>query len=389
MKNNPIILLLLLMAGALLVVGQLYVTLPLVEELAMRWQVTPGQASWVGSAFGFAYAAGLLLLGRLSDRHGRRRVLLIGLVATAVTSVVVAFSISFPMLLGARMLQGLLAATFSPAALALVAEAFSPARRSLGISLLSFAFLAAAPLAQFMAAQFSGLGLPAIMVAVAIAYVLLAVGLAWILPQTIATPVYGNTAMPSKEAVHSWLQPELMGVWLAATTVLFAFVIFHAGAQDMGLSITDMQALRLAGLPPLLLSIAAAGLIRRIGTVATARIGFVVAAVGLLVGLPGHFWLLLVASVLLSAGIALAVPGLIGTLAVRAMPTIRARAMSLYTFALFMGASVASPIAHALASHGWLALLLVPTAALACAAVIVNGLPTALSRRSVIENSAP
>lgn len=380
MKHNPIVLLLLLMVGALLVVGQLYVTLPLVEALAVRWQVTLGQASWVGSVFGFAYAVGLLLLGRLSDRHGRRRVLLIGLLATAVSSVVVACSISFPMLLGARVLQGLLAATFAPAALAFVTEVFTPARRPLGISLLSFAFLAAAPVTQFMAAQFSDLGLPSMMVGVAIAYVLLAVGLAWTLPQTLGTPVSGHTAMPPQEASHSWLQPELMGVWLAATTVLFAFVIFHTGAQNMGLSITDMQTLRLVGLPPLLLSIAAAEWIRRVGPVATARIGFGIAAVGLLAGLSGNFWLLLVASVLLSAGIALAVPGLIGTLAVRAIPTIRARAMSLYTFALFMGASVAPLIAHVLALHGWLALLLVPSAALTCAAFIVNGLPIARSR---------
>lgn len=45
MKHNPIVLLLLLMVGALLVVGQFYVTLPLVEALAVHWQVTLGQAS--------------------------------------------------------------------------------------------------------------------------------------------------------------------------------------------------------------------------------------------------------------------------------------------------------------------------------------------------------
>lgn len=119
----------LLMLSALLVVGQLYVALPLVADVADRWHVTLGQASWVGSAFGFAYAAGFLLLGRLSDRYGRRRILLTSLGAMAMASVAVAASSNFAMLLGMRALQGLAASAFPPAVLALVAEVLPPARR--------------------------------------------------------------------------------------------------------------------------------------------------------------------------------------------------------------------------------------------------------------------
>ena len=199
LKNTR--LLLLLMLGAVLVVGQLYVTLPLTPALASRWQITNGQAAWVGSAFGFAYAAGFLLLGRLSDRVGRRAVLLLSLLATAVASVLVAVSMHFGMLLAARALQGLVAAAFPPAALALVAEALPPARRPLGISLMSFAFLAAAPLAQFLAAQFAGLGLPAIMLALAAAYGLLAVGLHRSLPAGVALV---NRAVAVTAPVPMW-----------------------------------------------------------------------------------------------------------------------------------------------------------------------------------------
>ena len=373
MNARQLLLLPLLMIGASLVVGQLYVTLPLVTDLARRWQVTAGQASWAGSAFGFAYAAGFLLLGRLSDRHGRRRVLLSSLAAMALASVAVAGSVSFAMLLGARALQGLVAAAFPPAALALVAEALPPARRPFGISLLSFAFLAAAPLAQFLAAQSAGWGLPVIMVAVAATGVLLSAGLAIVLPPAAPTSVH--TAVPPQAATAGpERQSGLAGVWLAALTVLFAFVTFHAGAQAMKLVAADLQVLRLAGLPPLLLSIAAARLVRRIGTVATARAGFVIAAAGLLAGVPGYFGGLVAASVPLSAGVALAVPGLIGTLASRTAPAGRARAMSIYTFALFVGASLAPPAAQVLAPLGWLVLMLTPAAALLCAAAVVGDL---------------
>ncbi|CAK7055239.1 MAG: hypothetical protein KER_02318 [Kerstersia gyiorum] len=372
--KHPTITLLLLMTGAVLVVGQLYVTIPLAADLAQHWQVSAAQASWAGSAFGFAYAAGFLLLGRLSDRLGRRRVLLAGLLATAAASVLVACATNFVMLLGTRAVQGLLAATFPPAALALVAEALPPARRPLGISLLSFAFLASAPLAQFLAAQSAGVGLPIMMTALAVAYVMLAAGLSQTLPPSASA---SEPVLTPAQTTPQASPPALLGVWLAATTVLFGFVTFHAGAQAMGLEAAVLQSLRLAGLPPLLLSIAAAGLVRRIGTLATARMGLILAATGLLAGWSGLFGALMVASVLLSAGIALAVPGLIGTLASRSSPETRARAMSRYTFALFMGASVAPPIAAVLAAQGWPVLLLVPAAALIGAAVIVGGWPTA------------
>ena len=362
-------LLALLMLGALLVVGQLYLTLPLSSALAAHWQVPEEYAAWTGSAFGFAYATGFLLLGRLSDRHGRSAVLLFSLVAMAAASVMVAYSVSFEMLLAARALQGLLAAAFPPAALALVSEILAPNRKALGISLMSFAFLASAPGAQFISAQLADLGLPTLMLASAAAYLLVAVGLYRLLPAGMASATQTAAATPER----IWRQRQLMGAWLAALTVLFSFVIFHAGAQIAGYSATQLQSLRLAGLPPLLLSIAAARLISRLGAANTARVGLLLAATALLVGLAGDFWCLLITSILLSAGIALAVPGLISTIADRATPELRARAISLYTFFLFVGASAAPPAAQALASHGWSVLLYIPTAALLCAAAVVKG----------------
>ncbi len=369
-KSKNTRLLLLLMLGAVLVVGQLYVTLPLTPALASRWQITTGQAAWVGSAFGFAYAAGLLLLGRLSDRYGRRAILLFSLLATSVASVLVAASMHFGMLLVARALQGLVAAAYPPAALALVTDALPPARRPLGISLMSFAFLAAAPLAQLLAAQLAGLGLPAVMLLLATAYGLLALGLHRSMPAGIASADFAVTATAP---LQMWRQTHLLGVWLAAVSVLFSFVVFHVGAQTVGISAGDLQAMRLGGLPPLLLSIAAARMVSRIGTVATARAGLVLAAIGLGLGLPATFGWLLMASVLLSAGVALAVPGLIGTVANRATPDIRAQGVALYAFSLFVGASVAPPVAQALTPLGWNSLMLTPIAALLCAALVVNG----------------
>ena len=85
-KNKQWLLLFLLMAGAVTVVGQLYAMLPLVTALAVQWGVAPSQTAWAGSVFGLAYAVGFLLLGQLSDRYGRRTVVLCSLLATAIAS---------------------------------------------------------------------------------------------------------------------------------------------------------------------------------------------------------------------------------------------------------------------------------------------------------------
>jgi len=145
-------LLALLMACGFMVVGQLYVTIPMVAEISARFGIDPAQAALAGTAFGVAYAAGFLLLGPMSDRLGRKRMILIGLIATAIATGFVALADSFQALLAARAVQGLAASIFPPVALSLVTEELPPKHRPLGVSLMSFAFLGAAPLAQLLAA---------------------------------------------------------------------------------------------------------------------------------------------------------------------------------------------------------------------------------------------
>ncbi|MEV6209372.1 MFS transporter [Kitasatospora sp. NPDC051914] len=64
---------LLLTALGVLMVGQMYAVLALLNPMATALGTTPGQATWTATAFGFAYAAGFLLAGPLSDRHGPHR----------------------------------------------------------------------------------------------------------------------------------------------------------------------------------------------------------------------------------------------------------------------------------------------------------------------------
>ncbi len=86
-------------------------------------------------------AGALVTMGTLGDRIGRRKVLLIGAAAFGVTSVFAAYSTSAEMLIFARALQGLSAATLAPSTLSLIRNMFLDAQErafAIGIWVASF-----------------------------------------------------------------------------------------------------------------------------------------------------------------------------------------------------------------------------------------------------------
>jgi EmrB/QacA subfamily drug resistance transporter len=81
---------------------------------------------WLGAAYTMAMAVGLLTGGRLGDIYGRRRMFLIGAVGFTVASVLCGLAQSPEMLIGARVLQGLLGAVMIPQGLGIIKEIFPP-----------------------------------------------------------------------------------------------------------------------------------------------------------------------------------------------------------------------------------------------------------------------
>lgn len=125
------------------------------------------------------------------------------------------------------------------------------------------------------------------------------------------------------------------------------------------------------GLPPMLATFAAAPLAQRLGPANTAGLGLGLAAVGMLLGMHPDPAVLMLASAFLSVGVAVAIPGLVGTVALRSTPAVRARALAIYSFVLFLGASVAAPVVVLLTRHSPAAALGVPALALLAAACLI------------------
>jgi EmrB/QacA subfamily drug resistance transporter len=96
----------------------------------------PANLQWIVTGYALTFGSLLLFGGRVGDRAGHRRVLLIGLAAFGVTSLVGGLSPTPLVLIASRFAQGASGAFVAPQALAIITELFSegPARhRALGI----------------------------------------------------------------------------------------------------------------------------------------------------------------------------------------------------------------------------------------------------------------
>jgi len=95
--------------------------------------------AWVVNAYLIAYGGLLLLAGRLGDLIGRKRIFLIGLVAFTAASLLCGLSMSQPMLIAARFVQGIGGAVSSAVILGMVVTMFpEPAERARAIGVFSF-----------------------------------------------------------------------------------------------------------------------------------------------------------------------------------------------------------------------------------------------------------
>lgn len=112
---------------------------PALPDLQEQFQTSPTVMSWVLSAFLLSSAVGTVILARLGDMFGRKRLLLVSLLLLAAGSLFAALAGSVGVLIAARAVQGLGAATF-PLAFGLVREVFPRERVPVVIGTISAMF---------------------------------------------------------------------------------------------------------------------------------------------------------------------------------------------------------------------------------------------------------
>jgi MFS family permease len=245
-----------LVVSALLVLAQLYLAIPLASVIGEALgSGGSAAAAAVGTSYALAYAVGFLIFGPLSDRYGRKLILVAGVAAFAVVTAGLAAAASLPVVALLRTVQGLVAASFGPVALAYVAEALPPRWRSTGIGAMSTAFLSAGILGQVYAQAVAntlgwrwvfGLAAPVCMIA--------ALAMAMILIEPLRTGERVSLAQKYRALRALAVRPELVLLNAASFPVILSFVGMYAALGPLlrtqfRLDDTGVLLVRLAGRP--------------------------------------------------------------------------------------------------------------------------------------------
>ena len=180
-------------------------------------------------------AVGQLVLGALSDRFGRRPVLILGLALTVITSVVAVFAISIGALVTARAVQAIGASTGIVISRAIIRDLYD---RELAASMIGWVTMVimvvpmiVPPLGGFLE---STLGWPSIFASIA---VFAGVVLAWVwmaLPETLAVPATGGALTRFLEELSALLTSRFfIGYVLCGATGSALFFAFLGGAPHI------------------------------------------------------------------------------------------------------------------------------------------------------------
>lgn len=108
------------------------VVLPvLIRDLSL----TSADAEWVNSIYALVFAALLITTGRLGDRYGRRRLLIVGILLFGAGSILAALATGAAPLLAARLVQGIGGAAILPATLSTVNALFTGRERGIAFAI--------------------------------------------------------------------------------------------------------------------------------------------------------------------------------------------------------------------------------------------------------------
>lgn len=200
----------------------LTVILPLLHLYAAAYGATAFEIGVVAAAFPIAQLIGVPLMGALSDRYGRKPLLLISQITTFISFLILGFSNSLGMIIFARVLDGLFGANIATAQAAL-SDITDEENRAQGLGLIGAAFglgFIFGPITALIALEIAdSLAAPAFTAAV---YSLLSI--------LITTFVFRETLPPEKrgEAKQSRLNPFVIVRYLRNPNVNILLVVMFA-----------------------------------------------------------------------------------------------------------------------------------------------------------------
>lgn len=292
--------------------------IPLLTYFALQFEATPAEVGWLMACYSLAQFVFTPMWGALSDRIGRRPVMLVSIAATAVGLAAFASSTSLWMLFLFRTLHGVATANIATAQAA-VADMTTPENRARGMGMIGAAFGVGFTVGPFLGGELSRFG---IAVPFWVAAGLSAVNFVMtyvMLPETRKEGSEAARRPPSATAMFTVLRHPVVGLCVGLTfvnTVAFAlmesaFTLFadhrwHLSAMEVG---------RMFGISGLLTAVVQGGmigrLVKRFGERRLVPAGVLMLAVGLgLLPMAPPFGAMVGVFALISIGQSISTPSL-------------------------------------------------------------------------------
>ncbi|WP_036689241.1 MFS transporter [Paucisalibacillus globulus] len=337
---------------ALIVVSSAYVTTPLFSVFERTFDISKTMSAWTSSSFSFFYAVGFLLFGPLADRIGRKPVILFGLASLTVVTPIIGMTTSFGGLVALRGLQGFIASTFAPSALAYAFDVIPSKRLVTTIGFISFGYVTSGIVGQVLADLMYQWGSWEV-----VFYVF---GALYFITFLAVLFLFPTPNKPShKEGIRFYLyqsrlifrQRNFQLIYIITITLLLTFMGMYTllgsflGGEPFYLNDNEILGIRAIGIIGMLISPFVGKIVNKIGVLTTLRIGLALSASGLLLlGIGSSIFFLILMSIMYVFGISLIFPAvmvLIGELGGER----RALANAYYAFILFLGAMLGPIIA--------------------------------------------
>ncbi|MFF0826329.1 MFS transporter [Brevibacillus sp. NPDC003359] len=349
-----------LFSCTLVVVSSVYLTIPLIEVFANVFKVSSSHAAWSSSAFSLAFAGGGVLFGVLSDRFGRKKMMLSGLFLLTVITPLIGSVDSFSWLVALRALQGLAASMFPPSVLAYAMEMFPTQRRATIIGFISTAFLMASIVGQIYSSfvVLKLLNWSYVFYILSAAYGISSILLLFFIPNDKTQQAVGSFFTPFLRVGDIFKRKGLPLCYIVSASLFISLVGFFAtlgsylSSPLFGLSHQDILWIRAVGILGMAVSPFAGRLVTKIGVKNVLCCGLLLAGSGLgLLGFSLHIIYLISLSVVFILGISMALPALISLIG-HIAGEIRAIAVSFHMFMVFIGASLGSILSIYLINDG-------------------------------------
>lgn len=355
-QNYSFIALILCFTG-LSIMSSFYSVIPLISILSKNLSVSEGQAVWAISSFTFTFAVGCLIFGPLSDRFGRKKVMLGGLVALTLITLFLGFQSSLPFIIVFRGIQGIAAATFSPVVLSYVVELFPQNKRVFALSCISTSFLMSGIIGQVFGSFVNyRLGWQYVFIILGVIYFILTLLMLFFIPSLPANGV--SVAVAFKQMRKMLGQKSLWFAYVIALVLMLSFVGMYTSLEKFlsrppfGFGNQQILYVRSVGILGMLMALFANGMVRRVGVIPVLRSALILSVVGLaLLGIGTNKVFMIAMSIVFVAGIAVAIPSLVSLIGELGGAT-KGAAISIYSFVVNFGAAIGPILAVQLLSSG-------------------------------------